>query len=158
MSDEVKTEEQEKIKGLLYANKKQLARTTIHVRQGEHDYWVAKTPEEYGAIEDPDKAGLYTEEKIAFRRPSWTLATWVDELSSYRTDLGMKATDPTRAAENTLKYYLKETSLAELEFEKDAAGHERISDKCWQFLTGEDGLAPSVLSAVYRAYREMTEL
>jgi len=96
---------------------------------------------------------------LGFRRPSWSLATWVEELSSTRNELGLKVVDQTRSAEATIRYYLKEmTTEEELAFEKDRNGFDRLSEECWKRLTGEDGLAPQIVVAIYRAYRELTDV
>ena len=121
-----------------------------------------KINEESGMWEDAEKSekgkeGVKTEE-LEFIKPWWTLSVKVDSFSTKLNELGLRMQDPTIAVEMTIRYYLKKCSFYELKFEKDDEGFERISDDQWEEMSGRDGIPPEVILAMFRTYREVSEV
>jgi hypothetical protein len=138
-------------------NKKTLVSTNVYTRLDSNGLWVSLTEAEFKDISDEYKSD-YEKHSLKFIRPWWNLSVWVDDLGSTFNDLGMRVNDPVRNLESTVRYYLKETSMFDLEFEKDTKGFNRISDECWSNLTSEEGIPPQIMTCIYRAYRELSIL
>lgn len=138
----------------VYANKRGTFPVKVWVKMNEeYGVWEARTSQEKA-----DDAEGYEEHTIEFARPSWALGSWLEEISTSFNELGLKLNDQTRIAENTLKYLMKKNDMFELRFDRDSRGFQHISDKCWDEMTGDDGLAPTILAAIYRAYTEISEV
>ena len=133
---------------------KSLILKNVFLRKDDNENWECITEKEYDGEEDQEG---YAKETLEYARPSWALAAHVDRVSSDVNMVGVRTTSIDIAIEQTVRFYLKKTSFMELDLINDE-GFEKISDDQWEKIIGEDGLPPTIIIGIYRAYREISNI